>query len=165
MLPYCYRGESSCHATRRYLGAEGDLYLHRCDITIIALKVTVMTPPVHFRPAIRMVLIFSLPKETRARNVLSKRTGTLGIRPSLPLSQETTCNWCEVRMKWDLVSRGTSRLYTRICVTTMADIEPNPFRNLADLTLERVASQFQRDARRVSVSTDNSSSASLEELD
>lgn len=70
MLPYCYRGESSCHATRRYFGPEGDLYLHRCDITIVALKVTVMTP-VHFRPAIRMVLTFSLPTETRAPGMSS----------------------------------------------------------------------------------------------
>lgn len=62
---FCYRGESGCHATRRYHGPEGDLYLYRCDITIIALKVTVMTP-VHFGPAIRMVLTFSFPMEIRA---------------------------------------------------------------------------------------------------
>lgn len=48
---FCCRRESSCHATRRYHGPEGDLHLHRCDITIVAPKVTVMTP-VHFGPAI-----------------------------------------------------------------------------------------------------------------
>ncbi|TGZ58326.1 hypothetical protein DBV15_10482 [Temnothorax longispinosus] len=73
----CQR-EPSCHATRRYYGPEGDLYFDRCDITIIALKVTVMTP-VHFGPTIRMVLIFSFPMETpRARKIFSKRTETLG---------------------------------------------------------------------------------------
>lgn len=99
MFPYCCRGESSCHATRRYLGPEGDLYLHRCDITIVALKVTVMTP-VHFGPAIRMVLTFSLPTETRALGMSSQSGRELwALGPSPPLSQETTCNSCEVRIE------------------------------------------------------------------
>lgn len=83
----CYRGESSCHATRRYHGPERDLYLHRCDITVVALKVTVMTP-VHFGPAIRMVLTFLPPRGERlvrpGMYSVEAETGTSGLGVTEP---------------------------------------------------------------------------------
>lgn len=116
------RGESSCHATRRYLGPEGDLHPHRCDIIVVALKVTVMTP-LHFGPAIRMVLTFSFPTETlRARNVLSKRTGQLrALGPSLPQHGKTACNWCELH-RTVTYSHADESTYTRACDNADGDV-------------------------------------------
>jgi len=132
---FCYRGESSCHATRRYHGPKGDLYLHRFDVTIIALKVTVMTP-VHFGPAIRMVLTFSFPHgDSCARNVLSKRTETLGIRPSAPFAHARHMRLPRITQIGRIFSR---EMQIRVCAVT-TEISSESV-SIVDLTFGQVAS-------------------------
>ena len=167
---FCYRRESGCHATRRYHGPEGDLYLYRCDITIIVLKVTVMTP-VHFGPAIRMVLIFSFPYgDSCTRNVLSKRLETLGIRPSVPF-RTPKCHEIAANHIDEDIYRYSHAKCKYVCVRgNDGDIIRIRFdRGLnfwtSSFTMKHRVSQFRRTARRrISVSTEHFR-ASLEKLD
>jgi len=131
---FCYRGESSCHATRRDHGPESDLHLHRSDVTIIVLKVTVMTP-VHFGP-IRMVLTFSFPHgDSCAPNVLSKRTETLGIGPSVPFAHARHMRLPRITQIGRIFSR---EMQIRVCAVT-TEISSESV-SIVDLTFGQVAS-------------------------